>query len=266
MGRCGQISLILVLLAGLLAAVDATHATASQSGAAGTFTLSAELTVKYPLTNCPPGLPSSIECYARTGSEIVRGLGTVTEVYPYFVDSAPAGCAGDEVRVLPATVRLSVTGKGEIELRVGGSGCLARGPRHPVQGVETFTVTSGSGKYTHASGGGTITHVSFGPPDFSGRDTWTGTLVVPGLEFDLTAPVVTGARNKTVRARRGKKRVRVKYAVSARDAVDGAIPVACQPRSGSWFRVGRTRVRCSATDSSGNQSSAIFMVVVKRAR
>jgi len=266
MGRCGRIFLILVLLAGLLASVGATYAMASPSGAAGTFTLSAELSVRYPLTTCPPGTPSGIECYARTGSEAVRGLGNMTETYPYFIDPAPAGCGGDEVRVLPATVRLGVAGKGEIELRLSGSGCLARVLGNPVQGVETFTVTGGSSRYAGASGGGTISHVSTGPPGYSGNDTWSGTLVVPGYEFDLTAPVLTGARNKTVRARRGKKRVRVKYIVSARDAVDGARRAACQPKSGSWFRVGRTRVRCSAADTSGNESKATFIVVVKRAR
>jgi hypothetical protein len=68
------------------------------------------------------------------------------------------------------------------------------------------------------------------------------------------------------RAPRGKKRVRVKYAVSARDDVEGAIRAACRPKSGSWFRVGRTRVRCSATDTSGNESNATFIVTVKRTR
>jgi hypothetical protein len=230
------------------------------------LTLAAELPVKYPPTACPPGTPSSIECYARTGSEIIRGLGNVTETYPYFVDGLPAGCAGDEVRVLPATVRLSVGGKGEFELRVQGSGCLGRVPPNPVQGVETFTITGGSGRYAGASGTGMITHVSYGPPDWAGRDAFAGTLVVPGLDFDLTAPVMTGARNMTVRAPRGKKRIRVRYAVSARDEVDGAVRAACRPRSGSWFRVGRTRVRCSATDTSGNESTAAFIVNVKRAR
>jgi hypothetical protein len=263
--RRGRISLLLIPLVGLLAAVGARHAVASQLGP-GTFTLAAELPVRYPPTACPPGTPSSIECYARTGSEIIRGLGNVTETYPYFVDGSPAGCAGDEVRVLPATVRLSVIGKGEIALRVQGSGCLPRVPPAPVQGVETFTITGGSGRYAGASGGGTIAHASYGPPDWSGRDTWSGMLVVPGLDFDLTAPILTGVRNRTVRAPRGKERVRVKYAVSARDEVDGAIRAACQPRSGSRFRIGRTRVRCSATDTSGNTSTGAFIVTVKRAR
>lgn len=276
MSRFGRIPLYLITLVGLLAAVGARHAAASPSGAAGpsnsrpsladsgTFTLATDLYVRYPQTVCPPGTPSSIECFARRGSATIRGLGDVTESYPYVVDGSPAGCAADEVRVLPATVRLTVAGKGEIELRVAGSGCLTRVPPNPVRGEETFTITGGSGRYAGASGTGTLVHASNGPPEWSGRDTWTGTLVVPGFDFDLTAPVVTGARNRTVRAPRAKKRVRVKYTVSARDEVDGAIRAACHPRSGSWFRVGRTRVRCSASDTSGNESAATFTVTVKR--
>jgi hypothetical protein len=188
----------------------------------------------------------------------------VKESYPYFVDHSPAGCGDNEVRVLPATARLIVAGKGEIELRLDGSGCLVRIPPNPVQGEETFTVTGGSGTYASASGAGTLVHFSTGPPDWSGRDTWAGTLVVPGLEFDLTAPVISGARNRTVHVSRGKKRIRVKHTVSAHDAVDGAIRAACKPKSHSWFRIGRTRVRCSAGDTSGNKSAATFTVTVKR--
>lgn len=278
MSREGSIALCLIPLLGLLAAVGARHAAASVSGAAGasngrlaladtgTFTLAAELGVRYPPKACPPGTPSSVECFARMGSATIRGLGNVTESYAYFVDGSPAGCAVDEVRVLATTVRLSVAGKGEIELRVDSSGCLRRVPPEPVHGEETFTVTGGTGKYAGASGGGTLATVSNGPPDWSGKDTWTGTLVVPGLDFDLTAPVIKGVRNRTVRAPRGRKRVRVTYTVSARDDVDGPIRAICRPRSGSWFRVGRTRVRCSATDTSGNESTATFAVTVKRAR
>ena len=198
----------------VLAAVGARHAAASLSGAAGatngplvetgTFALAAELQVRYPPKACPPGTPSSIECYSRTGSATIRGLGTLTESYPYSVEGLPVGCAVDQVRVLPATVRLSVASRGEIELRVNGSACINRVPPAPVQGVEAFTVTGGSGRYAGASGGGTIAHVSNGPPVWSGRDTWTGTIVVPGLDFDLSAPVMGGVRNRTVRPREGR--------------------------------------------------------------
>jgi len=42
------------------------------------------------------------------------------------------------------------------------------------------------------------------------------------------------------------------------------LPVACTPRSGSFFKLGRTKVICSASDSSGNMRQAGFIVTVKR--
>ena len=82
----------------------------------------------------------------------------------------------------------------------------------------------------------------------------------------MTPPTLSGAVNKKVRARRGSKRVRVTYRVTASDAVDGSVPVSCQPRSGSRFKIGRTFVKCSATDSSANTVTARFAIVVKAQR
>ena len=75
---------------------------------------------------------------------------------------------------------------------------------------------------------------------------------------------MTGATSLTVRVARAATRARVRYTAVARDAVDGAIPPSCAPASGSWFRVGKTRVECSSTDSSGNTGAASFTVLVKR--
>jgi len=111
-----------------------------------------------------------------------------------------------------------------------------------------------------------VTTHSFGPPRFSGVDSWRGTLVVPGLRFDLTAPTMEGAANKRIRAPRRAKRVRVVYTVTARDDVGGVLPMTCSPRSGARFAVGRTRVQCSAADTSGNQARATFSITVKRRR
>jgi hypothetical protein len=135
-----------------------------------------------------------------------------------------------------------------------------------LQAKESFTVTRGSGRYADVTGSGTISHLSYGPPAWRGRDTWAGTVVVPGLEFDLTAPTLTGAMDRTIRAPRRLKRVRVTYNVRAQDAVDGALPVTCRPRSKSRFAVGRTRIRCSATDTSGNDVTATFVITVSRRR
>ena len=96
-----------------------------------------------------------------------------------------------------------------------------------------------------------------------GRD-WTGALTVPGLEFDLTSPTLAGATNKTVRAKKGAKSARVTFKVTAQDGADGVVPVGCNPRSGSRFKIGRTRVTCSSTDSSANTAKASFTVTVRR--
>jgi len=233
----------------------------------GTLTFDTQLDVRYPETSCPEGTPGGVECFSRTGSGVIPGLGNVTESYIYEVESAPTGCAdNDAVRVLATTARLSVLGKGEIELRINATGCAARVITQPLRAEADFTITGGSGQYTGASGGGTYVDTSYGPPSFRGRDRWKGTLVVPALDFDLTPPVVAGARNRTILAARGRARVRVAYSVTASDNVDGRLPVTCLPRSGGLFKVGRTVVDCSAVDKSGNTGHARFTVSVRARR
>ena len=103
-------------------------------------------------------------------------------------------------------------------------------------------------------------------------ETWTGTLTIPGLH--LTAPKLSGAVAKTVRAAKGAKSARVTFEVTATDNEGGDVPVSCWPRSGSRFPLGKTIVLCAATDSSsnwvtdfnGNTVSAAFTVTVKRRR
>jgi hypothetical protein len=262
-------SVPVLTVTGMIAVVG-TLATAAQgdSVAPGTLPLRAEVRIDYPSAPCPAGTPRLFECFARTGDAIVPGLGTVEESYAYVLENAPAGCTAppgaDSVRLPPTTARLTVPGKGEIAVSTSGTGCLSRSGT--LTASEPFTITGGSGVYAGASGGGTVTTVSFGPPAFTGVDTWTGTLVVPGLQFDLTAPTINGALDKTVRVPRRAKRVRVVYTVTAQDDVDGAVPVTCRPTSGSRLKIGRTRVGCAATDTSGNESTATFVVTVKRTR
>lgn len=52
------------------------------------------------------------------------------------------------------------------------------------------------------------------------------------------------------------------FEVTARDACDAEVAVACDPPSGSLFPVGETNVACSAVDSSGNVSTCSFRVIV----
>ena len=163
---------------------------------------------------------------------------------------------------LAATGRLIVEGKGDIAF------ALAEGARcveiEPVQNEpQDFTITGGTGAFSGASGSGKIERALGGGV---GSETWIGTLVVSGFEFDLTPPKFVGAAAKTLRAAKGAKTARATYKVTATDDVDGSVPASCLPKSGSRFKVGRTTVRCEATDSSGNTAKAAFAITVRRRR
>jgi hypothetical protein len=256
-------------VAGVVASVTAPAKATRADAVAGTLALKAEVSVAYPSAECPSGMSRLFECFVRSGNAIVPGLGSVDESYAYVIENTPPGCTAapgsDALRLPATTVRLTVARKGEIHLSTGGTGCLGRIPGGSLRSSEPFTITGGSGLYAGASGGGTLTSLSNGPSG-TGLDDWTGTLAVPGLQFDVTAPTISGPVNKTVLVARGAKRVRVTYVVTAQDDVDGAAPVNCSPSSGSPFAVGRTRVWCSATDTSGNTGTATFTVRVTRRR
>jgi len=59
-----------------------------------------------------------------------------------------------------------------------------------------------------------------------------------------------------------KSGAKVKYTVTATDNVDAAPKVACTPKSDTVFPLGKTTVKCTATDAAGNQSSGTFLVKV----
>jgi hypothetical protein len=128
-------------------------------------------------------------------------------------------------------------------------------------------VSGGSGRYAGVSGSGMLSYQNRETGGGSGTHTitWTGALNVPGLTFDTTPPRLTGATSRTVKTR-AAGRTRVRYSVSAADATDGSVLVACLPASGTRFRIGRTIVTCKAADGSGNTTTASFVITVKRVR
>jgi HYR domain len=136
----------------------------------------------------------------------------------------------------------------------------------------TSGFVEGTGIYAGASGelqtASTVEAPRCGTGGCAGtaNDTWTGNVSVPGLAFDLTAPVLQGARSMSVKAPTKGKSVRVRYSVTAQDDTGGSMAVKCLPRSGSLFRVSRTKVTCGAEDTSANVATASFTVRVKRAR
>jgi HYR domain len=249
--------------AGCAAVVCAFLAPLASGSAAGTLTLTMQVVIADDFRICPPGTPAAATgCFSRKGAADVRGLGRVEESWDPVVDETGAGCGPASLRFFPSTARFTVSGKGAIDVQVKGA-CLPFTPPSPVVGTETYTVTGGSGKFAGASGAGTLKQLSNGPGE-PGHDAWSGTLVVPGFEFDLAPPTITGAADIRVRAPRKAQRIRVRYHVSARDDVDGPVPVACKPKSGSFFRVGRrTIVRCSAEDTSANTQTAQFAITVR---
>jgi hypothetical protein len=125
--------------------------------------LRAKFDVRYPPETCPAGIAYTVECFTRSGSSTVPGLGKVDVSGAYSVESQSAGCTADRVKALPTTVRFVVRGKGEIEFRVAVSDCLDRVPPLPVRAQEAFTITGGSGAYAGATGSGTVATESYGP-------------------------------------------------------------------------------------------------------
>ena len=244
MNRCFAATLVL----GLATAVASTAAARS----AGTLVLAARFQIKEFAAICPAGTPSTTECFAFETTARVPGLGTVTERYMAFDDQSDPSCR--HTSWSPAV--LTVAGKGEIDATLAAAtACDGQGQ---FIGAGRFTITGGSGVYAGAAGSGT--------ENASGliSDAWTGTLTVAGLEFDTVAPAMVGARRRTIGVPAGVKRARVRFALTAEDAVDGPVPVVCMPRSGALFKLGRTIVSCTATDTSANTATASFAVVVKR--
>jgi HYR domain len=260
-------SLAIVPVVTVLMGVLTASGGAATTTATATLPLSAVFAFESRGTACPPAIPD--ECIARSGTGVVAGLGNVSYSYLYVIDLEPVGCPLLTVRAAATPVRLSIAGKGDIDAALAEiPTCLApTGGQSPTD-PRAFTVTGGTGVFAGASGSGTVQHSSCTPTQTGcrGRDTWTGTVVVPAVQtFDLVAPTITGATAKTVRAPRRARSVRVRFTVTARDDVDGSLPVACAPRSGSRFMLGRTTVSCSAADKSGNAAIARFTVRVRRA-
>jgi len=81
---------------------------------------------------------------------------------------------------------------------------------------------------------------------------------------DRTAPTLTTPAGIAVDATSQAGAIAT-FAVTAADAVDPSPVVACTPASGATFAIGDTTVACTATDASGNASTASFAVHVRSA-
>jgi HYR domain len=80
---------------------------------------------------------------------------------------------------------------------------------------------------------------------------------------DTTAPTLSGVPGDQILEATGPAGADVTFTdPTATDSVDGSLPVTCDLPSGSTFPLGDTTVTCTATDNSGNSSSADFTVSV----
>ena len=261
---------VIAVAAGLAAVAlgIAASPVAGSTAATGTLDLNTSLALVSQLAGCQPA-GTATDCATRTAGGPFPGLGGVTAAYTYQMDLGSGSCTGGLGKALAYPIRLEVPGKGAIDVAVSeAASCVS------IESVRTqtqaFKITGGTGIYAQASGSGTLER-ALGEPGSDGSrhglETWRGTLAVPGLEFDVIAPKFVGAKSRAVVAPRRAKRVRVRFAVTATDDVDGSVPATCKPRSGSGFPIGRTtRVRCSATDTSANAAKTSFRITVRRHR
>lgn len=264
--RLLRVAVVTVALCGMVGTSAAQASSGTARAPAGSLSFAGELGMRGQPGVCPAGTPSNLGCYPRSGEGVIPGLGKVTQSWVLVLDGAAPGCPDGTFVSQKTTVRLTVLGKGEILLALGGlSSCLDTDD--VVNHSAPFAVAGGSGVFTGVSGSGTVTHE--GTYVFSGSkgtDTYTGTIVVDGHEFDLTPPVLAGVANRAEAAPKGATRTRVRFAVTAQDQVDGRLAVTCTPKPRSLFRLGRTKVGCSASDTSGNTASTTFSVTVKARR
>lgn len=207
---------------------------------------------------CTEGPPSAL-CFVVEESGLWPGLGRV-ELHELVVQSGLT----DADLCEPQTRRGTFTATGgTISYVANGIDCPATrmllGGYRAV--VADWVITGATGRFEGATGSG---RQNVRPED-EGDEVNThyqGSVSVPGLAFDTAKPVFRGVRRVTVRS---KKPTTVRYRMpTAVDAVDGALPVRCLPRSGARFAVGRTPVWCTAVDAAGNQAVAVFTVEVRR--
>ncbi|HET8752153.1 MAG TPA: HYR domain-containing protein [Gaiellaceae bacterium] len=265
----GVVRLVAGLVLASLVALAA-GAAGSSARATETFTARTAFSSGWTADPCTQPLPQGADhqlCFNHTASPLVSGLGrvslsfTVWQTY-FFPDCVHLSVADGSV-VTQTKGTLHFAGA-----KTGCAGSLSDG-NLVLKGQVPVSVTGGDGDFAAGNGHGTLTVLSTGTATNTSAGPATGefslALDLPNGTFDITPPTISGAVSKHVHTHGKAKRVRVTYRVTAHDAVDGRVPVACKPRSGSRFRIGHARVTCSAVDRSANTATAHFTVTVTRA-
>ena len=108
---------------------------------------------------------------------------------------------------------------------------------------------------TQPSGSDTLSPMAAADPDYQESIT---------IHVNDVAPPAVTVDDRTAEAT-SDDGVKINYTATAEDAVDGNLPVTCNPKSGSVFPVGVTKVSCVAVDRAGNRGmgTATFTVLAK---
>jgi hypothetical protein len=154
----------------------------------GTLDLNASLALHSDHGACDPG--SAEDCAEHTIVGAFPGLGQVTGKYTFLIDLGQPSCSNEFFgKGLAYPARLSVAAKGAIDIAVAdGAECVEENSVRTQ--AQTFRVTGGTGMYVGATGGGTLKRTLGDLTDRGryGKESWTGTLNVSGLEFQHDAP------------------------------------------------------------------------------
>jgi HYR domain len=180
----------------------------------------------------------------RRGEQISRVrrmnvVGRVVDCAPPVIAGVPADLVVEAVAPDGADVDFTVpTAADAVDGAVGVSCDLAPGSRVPLgPTVVTCTAADDAG---------------------NARSATFDIMVV-----DTTAPTLEGMPSDVFGTATDEDGLIVDWPMpTATDAVDGSVPVACDPPATGTFAVGSTSVTCSATDTAGNIATAAFTVEV----
>ncbi|WP_169581159.1 MULTISPECIES: HYR domain-containing protein [Microbacterium] len=200
-------------------------------------------------------IPPTVGCTPASGS--VFPLGT-TPVSCSATDAAGNTATGSFNVIVRDTTAPAVGAMSNVAMEATGSGTVVTwtNPTATDAVAGSPAVTCSPASATAFAVGSTT--VTCSATDTAGN---TGSSTFSVVISDTTQPSLVVPAEFSVQAT-GPDGAEVTFATSATDLVDGAVPVVCEPASGSLLALGDTTVECAAADAEGNTANASFTVHV----